>query len=83
MGLPGSQARHYENRIRLGNILIAVHTESPAEAMQAKYIFTRGLAQDICLTDEVYFPQWQEAVAQPSQRAAFAHNSSHASLKTG
>ena len=34
--------------------MISVHTESPAEAMQAKFIFTRARAQDICLTDDAY-----------------------------
>ena len=56
LGVPGSKARHYEDRIRLGNILISVHTESPAEAMQAKFIFTRARAQDICLDENAFLP---------------------------
>ncbi len=75
LGLPESQARHCEYRIRLGNILISVHTENPAEAMQAKFIFTRGRAQDICLIEEVFVPPWRGTAGQPPQRAAFACNS--------
>lgn len=56
LGVPESKARHYEDRIRLGNILISVHTESPAEAMQAKFIFTRARAQDICFTEAAFLP---------------------------
>ena len=56
LGVPESKARHYEDRIRLGNILISVHTESPAEAMQAKFIFTRARAQDICLDENAFLP---------------------------
>lgn len=73
LGIPDRQARNYEDRILLGNILISVHTESPAEAMQAKFIFTRGRAQDICLTDEAFLPQWQGTADQPPQRADFAY----------
>lgn len=51
LGVPESKARHFEDRIRLGNLLISVHTESPAEAMQAKFIFTRARAQDICFVE--------------------------------
>lgn len=52
MGVSENQAQHYEARIRLGNLLISVHTESPAEAIQARFIFTRSRAQEICITDE-------------------------------
>lgn len=51
LGVPETKARHFEDRIRLGNLLISVHTESPAEAMQAKFIFTRARAQDICFVE--------------------------------
>ena len=56
LGVPESKARHYEDRVRLGNILISVHTESPSEAMQAKFIFTRARAQDICFTETAFLP---------------------------
>lgn len=57
LGIPEAQARNYEDRILLGNILISVHTESQAEAMQAKFIFSRARGQDIWVTDEGYRPQ--------------------------
>lgn len=72
--IPGRYARHYADRVRLGNILIAVHTESPAEAMQSKFIFTRGRAQDICITDEPVFAPWQGAEESAPPHAAYAYN---------
>ena len=54
LGVPESKAKHFEDRIRLGNLLISVHTESPAEAMQAKFIFTRARAQDICFVEPAF-----------------------------
>ena len=74
MGIPEPQARHYEGRIRLGNFLISVHTESPAEAMQAKFIFTRARAQDICHTDVAFFPQGPGSAERPPQRPVLAYN---------
>ena len=75
MGLRESQARHYEDRIRLGNLLISVHTQSPAEAMQAKFIFTRGRGQDICLTDEAFLPQAHPM--SPRDRIGLPRHSTH------
>lgn len=57
LGIPEKQAGNYEDRMRLGHILISVHTESPAEVMQTKFIFTRGRGQDICITDKAIPPQ--------------------------
>jgi hypothetical protein len=62
LGVPESKAKHFEDRIRLGNLLISIHTESPAEAMQAKFIFTRARAQDICFV-EPGFPMGARAMA--------------------
>ncbi|MES2466110.1 MAG: DUF3341 domain-containing protein [Verrucomicrobiota bacterium] len=78
LGVPENKARHYEDRIRLGNILIAVHTESPAEAMQAKFIFTRARAQDVFFAEPA-FPMGVRPIASrvPAQPAppllTFAH----------
>lgn len=54
LGVPQTKAKNYEDRIRLGNILISIHSESPADAMQAKFIFTRARAQDICFVEPAF-----------------------------
>ena len=60
LGIPVNQARRYEDRVRLGNILISVATESIAEAMQSKFIFTRGRAHEICITEMPVVASWEE-----------------------
>ena len=66
LGVPENKAKNFEDRIRLGNLLISVHTESPAEAMQAKFIFTRARAQDICFVQPGFF-QGGRAIAKRIQ----------------
>ena len=67
LGVPENKAKNFEDRIRLGNLLISVHTESPAEAMQAKFIFTRARAQDICFV-EPGFPQVSHVIVSRTNR---------------
>ena len=74
LGIPDKRARHYEDRVRLGNILLSVHTESPAEAMQSKFIFTRGRAQDICITEEPVIASWKENAETHGEQADFSYN---------
>src|SRR6186713_2395627 len=47
MGIPEIQAKHYEGKIRDGNILVAVHAESGHEIDTAKDIFKRFRMADI------------------------------------
>lgn len=56
MGIPELEARRYEGKIKEGNILISVHTESSEEIKRAKEIFTNAGAQDICTTGESSTP---------------------------
>ncbi len=56
LGIPEIEARRYEGKIKEGNILISVHTENGEEITQAKNIFTRAGAQDICTTGESTTP---------------------------
>jgi len=52
MGIPDEDARRYETRVRTGNALISVHTESVAEAQRAKDIFDSAGAMDISTATE-------------------------------
>jgi hypothetical protein len=57
LGIPELEAKRYEGKIKEGNILISVHTESSEEITRAKDIFTKAGAQDICTTGEASTPK--------------------------
>ena len=57
MGIPEYEARRYEGKIKEGNILISVHTESPAQVQRARDIFERCGAHDVSQTDRRPAPQ--------------------------
>ena len=52
MGIPEYEAKRYEGKIKQGNILISVHSESGDETKRAKEIFEHAGAQDIASTSE-------------------------------
>ena len=56
LGIPELEAKRYEGKVKEGNLLISVHTESSEEITRAKDIFTRAGAQDICTTGESSAP---------------------------
>lgn len=64
-GIPEIQAKCYEGRLKEGNVLIAVHTESALEIAQAKDIFEQSGALDICATGESSVPTG----SQPSEHS--------------
>ena len=68
LGLPGRQAKQFEDRIRLGNIMISVHTGSLEESMQAKFIFTRARAMEVCMIDGHSLPEEKQTWDDSSQR---------------
>lgn len=43
---------------------------SETEAMQAKFVFSRARAQEICITDEAYLPQGHPSPDPGPQRIA-------------
>src|ERR1039457_3341106 len=47
MGIPEYEAKRYEGKVRAGNILLSVHTESSEEVALAKEIFKEAGARDI------------------------------------
>src|ERR1039458_750773 len=52
LGIPELEAKRYEGKVKIGNLLISVHTQISAEIKRAKEIFTQAGAQDICTTGE-------------------------------
>jgi uncharacterized membrane protein len=56
MGIPENEARSYEGRVRAGNVLVAVHTDSLAEQRTARDILDRVGAHDIDVTSESSLP---------------------------
>jgi hypothetical protein len=48
LGIPEIEAKRYEGKLKQGNILISVHTESSEEIARAKEIFDHAGAEDIC-----------------------------------
>src|SRR4029077_3677862 len=57
LGIPELEAKRYEGKVKAGNILLSVHTENSEQITQAKDIFTKAGAQDVCVTDEASAPK--------------------------
>jgi hypothetical protein len=66
MGIPEYEAKRYEGKIKAGNILISVHTESSDEVAQAKEIFRAAGAQDIATSGESSVPKQKSTVDKPN-----------------
>jgi heat induced stress protein YflT len=58
MGIPEIEAKRYEGKVRGGNLLISVHTESSDEQKRAEQIFKAARAEDICATNESSVPKF-------------------------
>lgn len=56
LGIPEYEARRYEGKIRDGNILISVHTETGEEVSRAKKVFEQADAEDIGTSGESGVP---------------------------
>ena len=69
MGIPELEAKRYEGKVKAGNLLISVHTESSEEIKRAKDIFTKAGAQDICTTGEASTPKENQATDRPAHTA--------------
>lgn len=53
LGIPEVKARHYENRVKEGFILISVHSDDPEKIHRARLIFEEADAADIANSDEL------------------------------
>jgi hypothetical protein len=69
MGIPELEAKRYEGKVKAGNVLISVHTESSEEITRAKDIFTKAGAQDICATGEAATPKEDQAANRAANTA--------------
>jgi len=52
LGIPEFEAKRYEGKIRGGNVLVSVHSESSDQTKRAKTIFERAGAEDISTAGE-------------------------------
>lgn len=57
MGIPEVEAKLYENRVKAGNILVAVHTDDAKQQKRARAVFDLADAQDVSTMTEVGQPQ--------------------------
>jgi len=65
MGIPEIEAKRYEGKIKGGNLLLSVHTETNEAAKRAVAIFRAGKADDICSTSEATVPTGMSPYARP------------------
>ncbi len=56
VGIPEFEAKAYEGKIRGGNLLVSVHTESSEERARAEDIFKKMGAKDVSTTTEAAVP---------------------------
>lgn len=57
LGIPELEAKQYESKVRAGNILISVHTESGDERSRAKDTLEKAGATDVSSTSEASAPK--------------------------
>jgi hypothetical protein len=81
LGIPELEAKRYEGKVKAGNLLISVHTESSEEINRAKDIFKQAGAQDICVTGDASAPK---DVKAPELVAPYkdSTNTAHAAIPT-
>ncbi len=77
LGVSDSGAQDYEDRIKEGNILLAVHTDDAGDIARVRDIFKQAGAQAICTTP-VLFPGRESAASQASSVAEPALGVAHA-----
>jgi uncharacterized protein YcfJ len=63
MGIPEIEAKRYEGKIKGGNLLISVHTETSEQQTRAEQLFKAARAEDICSTTESSVPKVKETRA--------------------
>jgi len=61
LGIPELEAKQYEGKVRAGNILISVHTESGDERARAKQALEEAGATDVSSTGEASVPKGARA----------------------
>ena len=56
MGIPEIEAKKYEGKIKGGNLLIAVHTETSEQRKRIEDVFKAARAEDISTVTETSVP---------------------------
>lgn len=85
LGIPELEAKQYEGKIRAGNILISVHTETGDERSRAKQALKEAGATDVSSTGEAGVPKdsrASERVVRPEFNGEVTRGSSDASDRT-
>ena len=62
MGIPEIEAKKYEGKIKGGNLLVSVHTESSEQRTRAEEIFKRLHGEDVSTVSETSVPNDAKAV---------------------
>jgi len=57
MGIPETEAKQYEAKVKAGHLLLAVHSEDPGERKRAEDVFTQAHAEDISTVGEAALPR--------------------------
>lgn len=66
LGLPDSEARRYDAKIRKDKILICVPASDADEVACVRAIFAQQGGEDLCVTDEISAPRPSSVPAEPS-----------------
>ena len=62
LGIPEIEAKHYEGKIRGGNILIAVHTDGGSARKRAEAVLKHGGAHDVVSASEAAVPAAKDPI---------------------
>ena len=72
VGIPEYEARRYEGKVKAGNILLSVHTQSSEAAAVAREVFKRARAKDIATSGESHAPEPKRSEDHPHYENAQA-----------
>jgi hypothetical protein len=62
LGIPEIEAKHYEGKIRGGNILIAVHADGGSARRRAETVLKHGGAHDVVSASEAAVPAGKDPI---------------------
>ena len=57
LGIPEIEAKRYEEKLKKGNYLVAVHTDESEDVDRAKQIFKTAKAEDVTTVSEASAPK--------------------------
>ena len=75
LGIPEFEAKIYEEKLKTGNYLIAVHAMDGEQIAMASDIFTEAGAQDICTTGEASLPDNDTGATMKTNREEYVYSS--------